>query len=460
MILLGDCIERMADMDEASVDAIVTDPPAGISFMGKAWDSDRSGGFVEWLASVMREALRVAKPGAHAVVWALPRTCHWTGSAIEGAGWEVRDVITHHFGSGFPKSHNLGNGYGTALKPATEFYFLARKPLIGTVAQNVQEHGTGAINVDGTRIGSDSTERKRTDDDFGLVNDDGWQPTPGVNGSPAGRWPPNVALSHLPECERVGTRRVKPGNGSGRASTNASGNMLPGRTSEGYESPGGGYVDPDGTEQVEAWRCAENCPVAELDRQSGIGQAGTAVRRNQQKGAGANGIYGSYQPVVGESVSYCDFGGASRFFLTTRGAADDGTEENYAPYDSRAAVDEGESGSPHTGRTGDGAQDFRGSREEVHAADCNLDDDCSCRFRYVAKASRAERNAGLDGFEERRRSTDYGAMPKRECNVCGTRAAAPGAGGRWPNCEHDDWRWVEQLEEGVKGGNAANFHPT
>jgi len=104
-------------MPEASVDAVVCDPPAGISFMGRDWDHHRGGlgGWTAWMADVMSETLRVCKPGAHAFVWALPRTSHWTGLALERAGWEVRDVVTHLFGSGFPKSHNLPNGFGTAL---------------------------------------------------------------------------------------------------------------------------------------------------------------------------------------------------------------------------------------------------------------------------------------------------------------------------------------------------------
>lgn len=103
---LGDCIDVLKTLPENSVDSIVTDPPAGISFMGKEWDSNRGGSkqWINWMTGVMREALRVAKPGAHALVWALPRTSHWTAMACEWAGWEVRDVVMHLFGSGFPKS--------------------------------------------------------------------------------------------------------------------------------------------------------------------------------------------------------------------------------------------------------------------------------------------------------------------------------------------------------------------
>jgi site-specific DNA-methyltransferase (adenine-specific) len=88
---------------------MVTDPPAGISFMGKAWDGSKGGRdqWIAWLSGIMRKARRVLKPGAHCLVWAIPRTSHWTATALENAGFEVRDVITHLFGTGFPKSLNI-----------------------------------------------------------------------------------------------------------------------------------------------------------------------------------------------------------------------------------------------------------------------------------------------------------------------------------------------------------------
>src|SRR3990167_1434592 len=156
-LLTGDCVEVMRGMDAESVDAIVTDPPAGIAFMGKSWDRAHGGrdGWIVGMAAIAAECLRVAKPGSHALVWAIPRTSHWTATAWEDGGWEVRDRLAHIFGSGFPKSHNPDGkheGWGTALKPAVEDWWLLRKPLIGTVAQNVKAHGTGALNVDGCRV--------------------------------------------------------------------------------------------------------------------------------------------------------------------------------------------------------------------------------------------------------------------------------------------------------------------
>ena len=102
-LLQGDCLEVMKGLADNSVDSIVTDPPAGISFMGKAWDHHKGGRdqWIIWTQSVATECNRLLKPGGHALVWAIPRTSHWTATAWENAGFEVRDIITHCFGSGF-----------------------------------------------------------------------------------------------------------------------------------------------------------------------------------------------------------------------------------------------------------------------------------------------------------------------------------------------------------------------
>ena len=155
MLIYGDCQHKLKDFADDSFDALITDPPAGISFMAKHWDKDKGGRvhWIAWMQSVMQDCLRVLKPGAHGLVWALPRTSHWTATALENARFEIRDSMVHIFGSGFPKSLNLREGKGTALKPAHENWILVRKPLgEKTVARNVLEHGTGALNIDASRI--------------------------------------------------------------------------------------------------------------------------------------------------------------------------------------------------------------------------------------------------------------------------------------------------------------------
>ena len=197
MIHVADCRQAMAAMEPESVDAIVSDPPYGLSFMGKGWDHSVPG--VEF----WREAWRVAKPGAHLVAFGGTRTYHRLVCAIEDAGWEIRDQLAWLFGSGFPKSLNLDGereGWGTALKPAHEPIVLARKPLIGTVAANVTAHGTGALNVDGCRVEGalPSVPQPRFNSPTGTTY--GFKAGEGRNGEmskAAGRWPANVILDEV-----------------------------------------------------------------------------------------------------------------------------------------------------------------------------------------------------------------------------------------------------------------------
>ena len=149
----GDCRDVLRDYDADHFDSIVCDPPYGLSFMGKGWDRGVPG--VEF----WRAALQVAKPGAHLLAFGGTRTFHRLTCAIEDAGWEVRDVVCWLYGSGFPKSLNVGDGWGTALKPAWEPVIVARKPFAGTVAANLLQHGTGALNIDGCRVGDTAAGR-------------------------------------------------------------------------------------------------------------------------------------------------------------------------------------------------------------------------------------------------------------------------------------------------------------
>ena len=202
-LLNSDCLDAMRKMPDNCIDAIVTDPPYGLSFMGKNWDFGVPG--VEF----WKEALRIAKPGAHLLSFGGTRTFHRIACAIEDAGWEVRDCLMWLYGSGFPKSMDISkaidrklgaerevvgvkgrsgakrncmisdfkggeymetlpaseeakkwNGWGTCLKPAYEPIIMARKPVEGTIVDNVLKHGTGGINIDECRVPYESEEDK------------------------------------------------------------------------------------------------------------------------------------------------------------------------------------------------------------------------------------------------------------------------------------------------------------
>ena len=193
-LLNGDCLEVLKTLEDNSVDSIVTDPPYGLSFMGKKWDYDVPS------VEVWEECLRVLKHGGHLLSFAGTRTQHRMAVNIEDAGFEIRDMIAWVYGSGFPKNHNLGDGWGTALKPALEPITLARKPLSEkTIAANVMKHGTGGLNIDGCRV---ETEDNLNGGDYaenGSDRYDGYENwrykrdgNAGNFTQPQGRWPANL----------------------------------------------------------------------------------------------------------------------------------------------------------------------------------------------------------------------------------------------------------------------------
>lgn len=279
----GDCIDVLRSLPDTSVDAVVTDPPYGLSFMGKDWDAparmtgqlatgDETRGafayggthdrghadhnplrFQRWCTDWATECLRVLKPGGHMLAFGGSRTWHRLAAAVEDAGFEIRDSIAWLYGSGFPKSRNLDGeweGWGTALKPAFEPIVVGRRPLAGTVAANVLEHGTGALHIEVCRVpGVDSTRR--------------------VNSAEMGYHGGNLAASY------------ETGSNDGRWPTN---------------------VVLDGSQ------------AAELDAQTGVLKSG-AMRAGTERQARAGGtIYGADSRNLLAADTYGDEGGASRFF--------------------------------------------------------------------------------------------------------------------------------------------------
>jgi DNA modification methylase len=267
-LLHGDCLERLQELPDCSVDACVTDPPYGLRFMGKAWDYDVP------QAEVWREVLRVLKPGGHLLAFAGTRTQHRMAVQIEDAGFEIRDMIAWLYGSGFPKSLDVSkaidkaagaerevvgvthrtrgicgemaaavrcsvcgktrngtsckcdpdngpatpeaqrwDGWGTALKPALEPITVARKPLQSTVAANVLEHGTGAINIEGCRVGTTkdvpaSLRKGRNSGSMaGYLDNDSWDNL-GMR-TDIGRWPANLIHDGSDEVTELFPQNVR-----------------------------------------------------------------------------------------------------------------------------------------------------------------------------------------------------------------------------------------------------------
>lgn len=240
----GDCLALLPQLDDESVDAVITDPPYGLNFMGASWDSawrsqrDRHhkhtnrhatndmGAYQQWCYRWAVEILRVVKPGAHVAVFGSPRTSHRLTCALEDAGFQIRDSIAWLHGQGFPKNLDVGRvlhrsspepqgashtpvepweGWGTALKPAFEPIVLARRPLDGTVVDTVRTHGTGAINIDGTRVHADDspprTRHPTHSERETPTRSHESHLTPGhSNHTTTGRWPPNVVLTHDATC--------------------------------------------------------------------------------------------------------------------------------------------------------------------------------------------------------------------------------------------------------------------
>ena len=263
-IIQGDCLEVLKGIPDNYFDSLITDPPAGISFMGKNWDNHKGGmlNWINWFSEIMSEAMRTMKPGACGLIWSIPRTSHWTGMALELAGFKIIDCVHHCFGSGFPKGQciskgidalygaerevveikrktpsfnekwNYGNSNQTyeqtittphtpqakkydgwktpALKPAVEGWWLVQKSISeSSIARNILKHGVGGLNIEACRIEPQDKESfsKHWDRDS-ISNMSGGNYRFPKSGemeqkwdAPTGRYPANLVLSCSADCD-------------------------------------------------------------------------------------------------------------------------------------------------------------------------------------------------------------------------------------------------------------------
>lgn len=474
-VLHGNNLDVLPTLADASIDAIVTDPPYELSFMGKKWDA--SG--IAYSQELWAECLRVLKPGGHLLAFGGTRTYHRMVCAIEDAGFEIRDSIHWIYGSGFPKSLNVAKaidkaagaegevvgerrfgktstgqsagwnanavaatgrqdvratatdeakrweGWGTALKPAHEPIVVARKPLEGTVVDNVLAHGVGGLNIDATRVGYldgevnfDRKQRQQHSDGsvegaFGAASLIGTE-IPTYN--PAGRWPANVILD-----EDAG-RELDQQSGSVGAKAPASGPTYSGPSKSGsmegafkglgdtpptfYGDEGGASrffyrVSPDQSDIVVARKPLEgtvienvltygtgamNIDDCRVPRSDGdVSSAGnrTATFGTQETQSGGDGSGGWTQ----------DDGGR-----WPANVIHDGSDEVLERFPHTEATG---SGNVSGHRRGGGDGPSVGLSGTKHAADGYSDSGSAARFFYCAKPSKAERNAGLEHLVEK-----------------------------------------------------------
>ena len=314
MIINTDNLAWLKEQPDNSIDHIITDPPYLIDFMGKGWDkADNIAGRKEF----WEECLRVVKPGGYCLSFGHSRTHHRVMSAIEDAGWEIRDCLMWLYGSGFPKSHNLGKklgeeweGWGSALKPAYEPIIMARKPFGGSLANNVLEWGTGGINIDACRVGSEIMPAIETKTETTEI---GWEKRGYTTPEKTGRHPANIMLSHSEGCKLVGeTTETIIGGNKGKSGF-----------AEGYES--GDFTKKESP--VELWDCEDDCPVKLLDTQApAVGNVAKAKRKKDTTGGSGNSWTNGGKKEGEDNGIYDGLAGASRFFYCAKVS---GKERNF-----------------------------------------------------------------------------------------------------------------------------------
>lgn len=353
-LMLGDNISSLKKLPDNSIDSVVTDPPYGLSFMNKKWDYDVPS--VEF----WKEVYRVLKPGGHILSFGGTRTYHRMVVNIEDAGFEIRDQIMWIYGSGFPKSLNIGKavdkmegnerevvgelkqprmsgdygngrhnerkikqldltkgtshyeGWGTALKPANEPICVARKPLSEkSVAENVMKWGTGGINVDGCRIETDDNlGRDCKSNPYGTdMFIGGKNVKPIITGSIEGRFPANLIFECI--CDEVikgeqgEVKETQPRNKRFDPTQHNSKSVYEaenGFTTKDYNDSGDIHTNPD-------------CPCRILDEQSGVSKS-VGGKKDLTKSNNTNPSKITNNIKSGDHFS--DKGGASRFFYNAK----------------------------------------------------------------------------------------------------------------------------------------------
>jgi site-specific DNA-methyltransferase (adenine-specific) len=397
IVISGDNVSTLKNYPDNYFDSVVTDCPYGLGkepnaeemlkawidtgylevkgsgFMGKEWDS-----FVPQ-PLFWKEIYRVLKYGGHIVAFFGTRTYDWGCMAIRLGGFEIRDCIQWVYGSGFPKSHNIGKavdkiqgnerevigtskangikaitksrveqgyrknltiantrnertldkgnsdweGWGSALKPANEPIVLARKPLEKglSIAENVLKWGTGGINIDVSRIGTENRSYKGMSANIpsgsGVFRDDNWIPKD-IEIEVNGRFPSNFIMTHHEDCECIGTKKVKGSKDGIRIASSEFGQNSGWNDHENKDTIRKGTADKNGEETIEDWNCHEDCPIKILDEQSGISKSSDSERKS-------NSI-GSFGMPNDKTPEYNDKGGASRFFYVAKASQ---WERNY-----------------------------------------------------------------------------------------------------------------------------------
>lgn len=371
-VLHGDALIELRKLPDNSIDALCCDPPAGIAFMlskERQWDSDKGGRkqWIAWLTSIMTEVYRVLKPGAHGLVWALPRTSHWTGTALEDAGFEIRDCIyhlyskhdklqafmetlsdeqraifeqlieddpmrLHLFGSGFPKSHNVSVAIDKLLGCEREVIGRMEGSGIRSYQKLMQEHGARKyakglsedLHVDGVPITKPATPEAQQWNGWGSATKPACEQW----------WLIRKPLSESSIAKNVMTH--------GTGALNIDGCRVEGdvpQVTQGVNTNGSGYKvakalqlsNPHTNGRFPSHlllshslhctdeQCSEYCPVAVLDAQSGVRKTGNIKPYTYQGGMNNPNasvpMFASRQ-ITGSHVG--DTGTASRYFAQFR----------------------------------------------------------------------------------------------------------------------------------------------